>query len=73
MREIRHAQDIYDLAKGGVTEIAYKLKVHPRTVERWSKFGIPESYWPKLHELYGVMPIQCFKLNERMKRYKTAA
>ena len=67
---IKYVQDIYDLAKGGSMEIAYKLQVHSRTVERWPRQGIPDKYWQQLHELYGVTPLECFKLNARIRGYR---
>lgn len=69
-RDIKHIQDIYKLARGGVAEIAYKLKKHPRTVERWVECGIPDTYWPRLYDLYGVLPIECFKLNAKIRGYR---
>jgi len=66
-REIKHVQDIYSRAKGGVMEIAYKLGVHSRTVERWPKHGIPDKYWAKLAKLYGVLPIECYEINAKLR------
>lgn len=69
-QNIKHAEDIFSLAKGGVVEIAYKLGCHTRTVERWPKHGVPDKYWPKLHELYGVTPYECFRLNAKIRGYR---
>lgn len=72
IQDIKHAQDIYDLEPRGIIGIAYKLNCHPRTVERWAKFGIPESYWAKLHQLYSITPYELFRFNEKiMQRYKS--
>lgn len=30
---------------GGTLEIAYNLKIHQVTIERWRKIGIPEKHW----------------------------
>lgn len=66
---IKYVQDIYNLAKGGITEIAYKLGCHPRTVERWREHGIPDHYWEPLHKLYGVTPFELFRLNSKIRGY----
>ena len=64
-------QDVYDLARGGVMEIAYTLKVHYRTVERWRLHGVPDSYWSELHRIYGVTPYELFKLNGKIRGYRS--
>lgn len=66
---IKYVQDIYNLAKGGVIELAYKLECNPRTVERWREFGIPDRFWEPLHKLYGVTPFELFKLNAKIRGY----
>lgn len=66
---ITSVQDIHDRAKGGIAEIAYKLSVHPKTIERWPKCGIPDKYWSVLEKLYGVTPFECFRINAKIKRY----
>ena len=73
MSNIKFIQDIYSLAPGGTTEIAYKLKIHPRSVERWLRAGIPDKYWNKLHEHFGVTPFECFKVNAKIRGYKNSA
>lgn len=68
---IKYVQDIYELAKGGVTELAYKLECHPRTIERWVKYGIPDRFWAPLHKLYGVTPFELFRLNAKIRGYSS--
>jgi hypothetical protein len=69
-KEIRHINDLYDKC-GGVMQIASDFKVHSRTVERW-RLGIPEHYWAKLDDLYGIKPYECFKLNAKLKGYRVS-
>lgn len=69
-KKIQYVQDIYDLAPGGTTEIAYKLKKSIRTIERWKEVGINDTYWADLHRLYGVTPYELFKLNSKIRGYK---
>lgn len=68
-RPIEFVQDIYDRAPGGIAEIAYKLGCHMRTIERWPAHGISERYWPGLYEHYDVMPIDCFHINSKLRKY----
>lgn len=37
-------EKIFETA-GGTLEIAYNLKVHQASVDRWKKDGIPEKHW----------------------------
>lgn len=67
--KINYVQDIFALAKGGVTEVAYKLGLHARTVEMWRKQGIPDKYWKGLDDLYGIKPYECFRLNAKIRGY----
>jgi len=69
IKKIQCIQDIFDLERLGATGIAYKLQVHTRTVEYWSKRGIPDKYWSKLFDLYGILPSQCFNLNAKLRGY----
>ena len=69
IRYIKHVQDLYDHC-GGVMRIAADLKVHSRTIERWNKHGIPDSYWNLLSKLYGVTPLELFKLNGKLRGYR---
>ena len=69
-KSIQSVQDIFSYAEGGVTEMAYKLGVQSRTLQNWSRYGINEKYWPKLYRLYGIAPIECFKINAKIKGYK---
>lgn len=64
---IQSVQDLYDLAPGGVTEIAYKLKIHYRTVERWRIAGIPDRYHEQLNKLFGATPFELYKLTQRIR------
>lgn len=68
--EVKYVQDIFALAAGGSTEVAYKLGLHTRTVDHWPKRGIPDKYWDKLHKEFGITPIECFRLNAKIKGYR---
>lgn len=68
-KEIKYVQDIYDLAPGGIVEIAYKMSCHPITVERWRQFGVPDKYWDLLHKHYGITPFELFRLNSKIRGY----
>jgi len=66
---IKYVQDIYDLAKGGVVEIAFRMGCHPITVERWREFGVPDKYWDPLEKWYGITPFEIFRLNAKIRGY----
>ncbi len=70
VKEFRSVHEIASLAKGGVTEMAYKLGCQTRTIEGWAKRGIHDRYWKPLQKLYGITPYQCFKFNARIKGYR---
>ena len=66
--DIRYFEDLVEHCEG-VPNMAVKLNLHPRTIERWRKIGIPDDYWPELHEHFGVLPIECFKVNGKILGY----
>ncbi len=68
--EIKSVKDVRALAKN-VTEMAYTLECHPMTLYLWSKQGIHEKYWAKLHKHYGVLPYECFLINAKIRGYST--
>lgn len=70
--KIADIQDVYDMG-GGVMQIAADLKIHSRTVERWREYGVPESYHIRLSELYGMTPVELYKLSLKIRGYKKAA
>ncbi len=65
--KINHIQDLFSMAKGGVTEIAYKLGLHYRTIENWRVAGVPSKYHEKLNKLYGATPIELYKLTQKIR------
>lgn len=71
INEINHAQDIYNKERLGALGIAIKLKCHPRTIERWAIYGVPETYFPFLRDEYGIPPIAITYFNDKiMNRYQ---
>lgn len=68
-KKITTVKQIYSLADGGITEIAYRLGVCAKTVESWPQRGIPDTYWERLRQLYGVSPSACFRINGKIRGY----
>lgn len=68
--EIKSAQDIFSRAKGGATEIAFKLGVHICTVERFAKTGVNDKYWEPLRRLYGIPAFALYKFNAKIRGYR---
>lgn len=67
--DIRYAQDIYKAAKGGVAEIALKLKCSPITVERF-RYGVNPKYFEILQKEFGISSIALLKYNAKLQGYK---
>jgi hypothetical protein len=70
--KIDSIDDLFSLA-GSVQQIAADLNKHQRTIERWREKGVPEEYHIRLNELYGVTPIDLYKLSLKIRGFKVAA
>lgn len=54
-KPIKYLEDVVQLA-GSTTKLAAQLGLHAITVENWRRCGIPQKYWGKLYDLYGITP-----------------
>ena len=52
---------------GGTLEVAYRLKIHQLSVERWKKNGIPEEHWGLIKELGDVTVNELHKANQGIR------
>ena len=57
--QVKCLQDVFDLA-GSSSKLAAQLDLHAFTVENWRRSGIPQKYWDRLHELYGITPAELY-------------
>lgn len=55
---------------GGSLKLAYELKLHQYTVERWKKHGIPIRYWEHLEKKYGYEPGEIQMINRKLREQK---
>jgi len=66
-KKINSINDLFALAKP--QQIAADLDKHQRTIDRWREAGVPESYHIKLAKLYGVDPLDLYKLSLKIRGY----
>jgi hypothetical protein len=53
---------------GGTIQIAAAVDVSQNTVERWKHHGIPQKYWARIQEKFGIAPLDIYAANEALKK-----
>lgn len=66
-KPIKYIQDLFDIA-GSSTKLAAKLDVHCYTVENWRNIGVPQKYWERIYDYYGISPAELFSLSKSCKK-----
>lgn len=61
---------LLELAGGNTTQLAAKLNLHQRTVERWvnERLGIPKKYKNPLKELFKITDKQFDQINAALTK-----
>jgi len=58
---------LFDLA-GNSTKLAASLDLHAYTVENWRRCGVPQKYWDKIVQLYGVSVDELYTIGKNCRK-----
>ena len=65
-KRINTIEDIFEMANG-CAHLAAQLGAHQVTVQGWRKAGIPNRWWDKLFNLYGLTPGELYTVTKKCR------